>query len=91
MNQIYLESFFCKKCIVQIIDNKDYQAPSEPSFKNLKILKVSEINSGCLCYRIVTIYCLPPSSIFIDLKLFFHGYIVLDLIKTFDPISLAQP
>ena len=28
---------------------------------------------------------------FIDLKLFFHGYIVLDLIKTFDPISLAQP
>ena len=76
---------------MQIIDNKDYQAPSEPSFKNLKILKVSNINLVCLCSRIVTIYCLPPSTILIDLILFFHGYIVLDLIKTFDPISLAQP
>ena len=80
-----------QKRIVRIIDNKDYQIPLEPSFKNLKTLKVSKINSVFLCSHIVTIYCLPPSTIFMDLVLFFHEYIVLDLIKTFDPISLSQP
>ena len=80
-----------QKRIVRIIDNKDYQTPLEPSFKNLKILKVSKINSVFLRSRIVTIYCLPPLTISMDLVLFFHEYIVLDLIKTFDSISLSQP
>ena len=86
-----------QKRIVRIIDNKDYRAPSDPSFKNLKILKVFKFNSFQTsityvfsCSFIVTIYCLLPSKIFSHPVLLFM-ITILDLLRTFDSISLAQP
>ena len=53
-----------QKRVVWTIDNKDYRGPSDPSFKNLKVLKVFEINSlqtGIFMFS----YCnhLLPSSL----------------------------
>jgi len=42
---IYIALILLRKRTVQIIDNKDYRARSEPYFKNLKILRQNPLGN----------------------------------------------
>ena len=62
VSRIYIGSFFLQKRIARIIDNKGFQTPLDPCFKNLKVFKIISLGTDIFMFS----YCnhLLPSTLY---------------------------